>query len=100
MTMKRVSAALFLVVIFGFSAVLLVLSLLASVKLAALDDTAARLEKEQQTLYNENRALAAKYEQSISLDEVERIAVEELGMCRPSAEQIEYITMDTGDMDK
>lgn len=94
--MKKISAAVFLAVIFSFSATLLIFSLLASIKVTSLEDKAVRLETELQTLNDMNRELAAKYERSISIDEVERIALDELGMCRPSAEQIEYIYFDLG----
>ncbi len=89
--MRRVSAALFAVVVFSFSAVLLVLSLLAAIRLAALNDSASRLEARTEKLRDENAALLARYEQCVSLDEVERRATEELGMRRCTAEQIEYI---------
>lgn len=91
MKMKRISASMFLAVIFCFSAAVLVFSLLASIKLAALNDTAARLHAETAELAEENRSLTAQYEQSISIDEIERRAVEVLGMQHPTAEQIEYI---------
>ena len=91
MKMKRISASMFLAVIFCFSAAVLVFSLLASIKLAALNDTAARLRAETAELAEENRSLTAQYEQSISIDEIERYAVEELGMRRCTPEQIEYI---------
>ena len=35
--------------------------------------------------------LLAQYEQCVSIDEIERYAVEELGMRRCTPEQIEYI---------
>ena len=88
--MKRVSAALFAAVVFSFSAVLLVLSLLAAIKLAALD-TASRLTAQIKELRDENAALTAQYECCVSIDELERRAVEELGMRRCTPEQIEYI---------
>ncbi len=89
--MKRVSAALFAVVVFSFSAVLLVLSLLAAIRLAALNDTALRLTAETKELREESAMLLAQYEQCVSIDEIERYAVEELGMRRCTPEQIEYI---------
>lgn len=89
--MKRVSAALFAVVVFSFSAVLLVLSLLTAIRLAALNDTALRLTAETKELREESAMLLAQYEQCVSIDEIERYAVEELGMRRCTPEQIEYI---------
>lgn len=91
MSMKRVSYSMFIAVIFCFSAVMLVFSLLASIKLAALNDTAAKLINETKALEEENRILTAEYEKLINIEEIEKYAVEVLGMKRPTAEQIEYI---------
>lgn len=89
--MKRVSNVLFASVLFAFSAVLAVLSLFASIKLAAVNDTATRLTKATEELYEQNDILLATIEKSISMDELERYATEELGMCRCTVEQIEII---------
>lgn len=89
--MKRVSNVLFAAVLFAFSAVLAVLSLFASIKLAAVNDTATRLTKATEELYEQNDILLATIEKSISMDELERYATEELGMCRCTVEQIEII---------
>lgn len=89
--MKRVSNVLFAAVLFAFSAVLAVLSLFASIKLAAVNDTATRLTKATEELYEQNDILLATIEKSISMDELERYAIEELGMCRCTVEQIEII---------
>lgn len=89
--MKRVSYSMFIAVIFCFSAVMLVFSLLASIKLAALNDTAAKLINETKALEEENKILTAEYEKLINIEEIEKYAVEVLGMKRPTADQIEYI---------
>lgn len=91
MSMKRVSYSMFIAVIFCFSAVMLVFSLLASIKLAALNDTAAKLINETKALEEENKILTAEYEKLINIEEIEKYAVEVLGMKRPTADQIEYI---------
>lgn len=91
MKMKRISNSMFLAVVFCFSALMLVFSLLASIKLAALNDTATRLSRETAELVEKNRALTAEYEKNINIEEIERYAVDELGMRRPTAEQVEYI---------
>lgn len=91
--MKKVSSAVFVGILFGFSAVMLVFSLFASIKLTALNDSAARLDKETAAIEEENRALSAQYGQCASIEEIEKYAVEVLGMQRCTAEQIEYIDM-------
>ncbi len=91
--MKKLSASLFVVILFSFSAVMLVFSLLASIRIAALNDTAARLQKETAVLTEENEILLAQYEQLVSIDEIERYAVEELGMQHCKAEQMETIVI-------
>lgn len=88
---KRVSELLFRAVGFLFSAVLLVLSLLTSIKLAAVNDTAAKLETQVSQLKSENQVLRAQYENSISLEEIETYATQVLGMQRCSPGQIIYI---------
>lgn len=89
--MKEVCETLFRAIGFCFSAMLLVLSLLTSIKLAAVNDTAAGMERAVEKLRAENEILRAEYENSISLEEIERYAVEELGMQRCSPSQIVYI---------
>ena len=89
--MKRLSSGVFVAVLAGFSAVLIVLSLFASIRLAALNDEAARVEQETASLVEDNKLLIAMYEMRVSIDELERVAVNELGMQRCAAGQIEYI---------
>ena len=76
---------------FCFSALLLVLSLLGAVHLAAVEDRAAALEWQCEHLREENAVLEAEYERSISLEEIERYAVEVFGMQRWSTAQSVYI---------
>ena len=91
--MKEICESFFRAIGFCFSAALLILSLLTSIKLAAVNDTAARLEKEVARLKNENEILRAEYENSLSLEEIERYAIEELGMQRCSPNQIIYVEL-------
>lgn len=88
---KKISASLFVAVIFAFSAFLAILSLFASIKLAALGDEAVRIEKNSESLRTENELLAAQVEGIISLENLERYALEVLGMQRCTPEQIEYL---------
>ena len=91
--MKEICENFFRAIGFCFSAALLILSLLTSIKLAAVNDTAARLEKEVARLKNENEILRAEYENSLSLEEIERYAIEELGMQRCFPNQIIYVEL-------
>ena len=95
--MKQVCEVIFRAVCLGFSACMLVLSLLTSIRAAAVRDSAARLRREIEALETENAVLRARYESSISLEEIERYATEILGMQRCTAGQVVYIeTKDMG----
>ena len=72
---------------------LLVSALLGSIRLAALNEELTGLEKSLKTLKEENRVLQARVESSLSLEELERRATEELGMQRLSPGQIIYIDL-------
>ena len=80
--MNRPGENLFRAVCLGFSLLLLVGSLLWDIRLAALNDLAAAEEPETERLKAENARLLARCESSLSLEEIERYAVEELGMQR------------------
>ena len=91
--MGRVSGFLFRAICVGFSLLLLVSALLGCIRLAALNEELSALEKSLKTLKEENRVLQAKVESSLSLEELERRAIEELGMQRLSPGQIIYIEL-------
>lgn len=88
---KRTPALLFNTIAALFSAVLLVLSLLCAVETAAVNDRAAALKKENESLKTENQILQARLDNSLSIAELERRALEELGMQRPNPGQIRII---------
>lgn len=94
--MKDLSENLFRAVCGLFSAAVLVLSLLTSVKLAQVNDEAARLEKQAEALEEENRILSAQLESSLSLEELERRATQDLGMQRRTPGQVYYLTLPEG----
>lgn len=92
--MKRgLSCILFRIICIGFSLLLLVGALLGSIKLAELNEELTVLEQELGELKNDNRILQAKYESSLSLEELERYAKEELGMQTLKPSQIFYIDL-------
>ena len=86
--MKKTGDTLFLTVTLCFSALLLVLSLLCGVRMARLNDRAAACRREAAELQTENERLRARCACSLSLEEIERYAVEKLGMQRLRGEQI------------
>ena len=91
--MARMNGILFRAICIGLSLLLLVSALLGSIRLAALNEELTGLEKSLKTLKEENRVLQARVESSLSLEELERRATEELGMQRLSPGQIIYIDL-------
>lgn len=86
--MKQVNEILFRAVCLCAAALLLVISLLCSIRVTAVNDKAARLERENAALEAEIAVLAARAESRLSLEELERYAVEKLGMQRLSPGQV------------
>ena len=84
--MKALYELMFCAICFCFSAALLVLSLLGSVRLAALGDELTALESECAALEADNQIRRVEYEGLLSLEELERCAIEKLGLqhCSPS----------------
>lgn len=78
----------------ALSAVILVLSLLASARLTEIDDRTETLSDEIILLERRNSILQAQYESLISMEELECYAVEVLGMQRLSPWQIFYLDVD------
>ena len=66
---------------------------MGSIKLAELNEQLTALEQELTELKEENHILQAKSETSLSLEELERYATEELGMQRLKPSQIFYIDL-------
>ena len=88
---KRNTELFFNAVAVLFSALLLVMSLLCAVETAEVNDQAAALEKENERLKTENQILQTRLDNSLSLEELETYALEELGMQRPAPGQIRTI---------
>ena len=86
--MKQVNEILFRAVCLCAAALLLVISLLCSIRVTAVNDRAARLERENAALEEEIAVLAARAESRLSLEELEHYAVEKLGMQRLSPGQV------------
>ncbi len=88
--MSKVNSILFCVICAAFSAVMLVMTLFGQIELARSSDMIAQMKAEAESLKDENGVLRARYENSISLEEIERYATERLGMKTPGAGQIIY----------
>ncbi len=88
---NNVCGSLFRAILILFSCVLMVFTMLCTVRLAAMNDKASASEKRIQELSAENDVLIAHYESSIGLDEIEQYATEVLGMQRCTPGQIIYL---------
>ena len=73
-----------------FSALRLLLTLRNNVKLMAAEKLCLELERKIAQTEYENEILRVRLENRISLCELERIAVNQLGMHRPSPEQLYF----------
>ena len=91
--MKKIYPVFFVAVVFSFSALMLILSLLCSIKLSAVNDAVDRLDAKILQLETENESLIAEYESCVSVEELERYALDMLGMQHITAIQIEYLEM-------
>lgn len=92
--MKRLYFGLFIGICIAFSTAALVLTLLCSVERARLSQETAALELSLEAALEENARLRVESERSLSLQELERYAREELGMQTPTAGQIYHIEID------
>ena len=89
--MRKRSAALFKAVCVVFSVCTLVLCLLWRVRLAQAEENIAALEDALKGAETEARVLTAKYDSSISLEELDSYARGALGMQPPEPGQIVYL---------
>ena len=85
------SALLFRVVCVAFSAVLLVMALFAQIRTVRTETRIGELEKALADAENEKIMLEIKTDSALSLEELERRAVTELGMRRPEPGQLRVI---------
>ena len=85
-----VSTLLFRAVCLLFSAILLLLALVSNAKLMAAEIEIEELEKSLQAAVKETEILRVRLENRLSLEEIETLALTELGMHRPGAEQLYF----------
>ncbi len=86
--MKDVNELLFRALCMAAAAVMLFVSLLCAIRLTAVNDRCAKLMRENEELAAEVAVLTARAEERLSLEELERLAVEELGLQRCTPGQI------------
>lgn len=89
---RKISESLFTSVLYLFSSAMLILSLLMSIKLNSLSDSAEKAEKQIAALKQENALLTAELERLTSLDALADYAVK-AGMIKCPADSIEYLTL-------
>lgn len=89
--MKKIYPVFFVAVVFSFSAIMLIFSLLCSIKLSALNDSVNSLSSRIVDAEIELEQLVAEYESLVTIEELERYALDKLGMQHATAIQIEYL---------
>lgn len=96
--MPRINEFIFEILLFVFSALMLVLMLFGCIRLRQAEDASQALESSIAQQRRENRLLQARCESCMSLEELEKYAINELGMqqCRPW--QIVYIDISDTDV--
>jgi hypothetical protein len=72
---------------------LVVMLLMNYVNMTSITDRSVRLKEELAQLKEDELVLKAQYQSAIDLKEIERYAIEELGMMVPGANNIVYIDM-------
>ena len=87
-TGERLSALLFRAICLGFSTLLLVLTLLWQIRLTALHSELRTLERELREAEDQKVYVQMRQSAQLTLEELERIALQELGMQRPEPGQI------------
>jgi len=87
-TADRVSSLLFRVICLGFSLVLLVMSLLGQIRLVETESRVEALRAAVQEAENTNTVLKTRLAESLTLPELERIALQDFGMQHPEPGQI------------
>jgi len=84
---------LFRIVCLSFSVFLLFLSLLCNIGIMWTEARIDELFRDMEHVQRENDILCARIENRVSLAELEQIATHELGMHRPTAEQIIFLPL-------
>ncbi len=91
--MRSVSARVFRAVCVAISLIMLLLTLICRVEIMHAEQNISALEKNISLAESTAELLTVRNENRISLSEIERRAVEELGMHRPTAEQLFFDTI-------
>ncbi len=96
-TLTRQSVSPLAILGFAVAAVLLVFSLMARVQLTQASAEAAKLQTQLDQLTTEQSRLTIAYESALNLTDIENYAVNTLGMQKPHADQIRYVSSSTQD---
>ncbi|HNX99879.1 MAG TPA: cell division protein FtsL [Oscillospiraceae bacterium] len=85
--------------LFGFAAaaVLLVFSLMARVQFTQVSAETAKLESQLTELNGEQSKLTIAYESALNLTDIENYAINTLGMQKPRADQVHYVSSSAQD---
>lgn len=86
--MGRIRRNIISVILLFFSALTVVLSLLATARIAELNDRSEKLREEIHEIKRENVLRQSRYDNKVSLDYLEQYAKSVLGMQRISPNQI------------
>lgn len=92
--MKEKTLYIFTALVTFFAVCLLVLSLMTAVKTAKVNDSAAALEKKLAAIREENERLETETEMKMSLEEVEREAMDKLGMQHVQPQQVVVLELE------
>jgi cell division protein FtsL len=88
-----------LLAVFGFAAaaVLLVFSLMARIQFTQVSAETAKLESQLSELTEEQSKLTIAYESALNLTDIEDYAINTLGMQKPRADQVRYVSSSAQD---
>ncbi len=92
--MEKKRRNIFSGILLFFSALAVVLSLLAAARIAELTDKSEKLREEIHEVKRENILLQSRCDNEVSLEYLERYATDVLGMGRISPNQIFYVETD------
>ena len=94
---SKQSLAPFALLGFGLAAVLLVFSLMAQIQLAQISDDTVKLQSKLSEMKLAETRLLISYESAFNLTEIERYAINVLGMQKPRVDQLFYIEGESPD---
>ena len=91
------SVSPFAILGFAIAAVLLVISLMARIQFTQVSAETASLQSQLSQLTEQQSKLTIAYESALNLTDIENYAMNNLGMQKPQADQIRYISSSAQD---